>query len=403
VTVVELHALDELLGRCEAAAAAMGANLLALEETPAFVLIRHTTFSGVTAQRFGTALAEAPALWERAAAYAAAVGRARALRDEQRRPSGDRIREIEQLLTGPSAIDPAAGANATVSMSGRNGGVTLAELSNVLDASYAAVTEAVRTIDACWQQQLPAVQAMNERLQRARADALALQLDPAHELRDLPERVRTALGDATADPVGHERATHDLAIAVDQLTERLASLTAQRDHIDADLATARNELVALRLLVARGARSRERARMKVHDASGLRAPLGDDVLDAPAPAGLGAELDRVERITGPWLDQRRALDAWTARARDVHAEAQAIARANEAPVAARDELRGRLESYRAMAGAHGAAEDAALGELYERAHAALHTAPADLRAAAPLVVQYVAAVRARAGARKETT
>ena len=95
------------------------------------------------------------------------------------------------------------------------------------------------------------------------------------------------------------------------------------------------------------------------------------------------------------------LDGWFARARELRAEAEAVARANEAPVAARDELRGRLESYRAMAGAHGAAEDATLTELYERAHDALHTAPADLKVAAPLVVQYMAAVRARAQGRND--
>ena len=252
---MDLHEIDALLGRCETVVTAMSASLLALEETPAFVLIRHTTFTGVTAQRFASALAAAPALWDRAAVYAGTVSHARALRDADRRPNGDKLREITQLLTGPSTIDP-TGAAGPATMSARRGGVTLAELSGALDTTYAAVTDAVRTIDACWQAQLPAVQAMNDRLVRARADATTLGLDPATELRDLPERVRNALGEATTDPVGHEPSARALAAAVDQLVDRLTTLRTQRDRLGDDLAAAREQLVKLRLLAARAHRRR---------------------------------------------------------------------------------------------------------------------------------------------------
>lgn len=412
MTIVDQATLDDVLAQCETTSAAMATNLLALEETPAFVLIRHTSFTGATAQRFGAALAGADGLWERASIYTATTAEARRLRAEHRRPSADRLREIERLLTGRAVADPGGAHSTGTGLTGRTilgGGpgalTSLADVAGSLDADYRAVAEAVRTIDACWQDQLPALQHLAERLQRARAEAAALALDPDREVRDLPERVRAALTEATTDPVGHAAVTRDLSTAVEQVAQRLVDLAAQRDRLGADLAAARQELVVLRLTVERGAQAHRRATDKVRGAAALRDPVDPARLDGAAPTGLGPALDGIERRTGSWLDQRRALDGWMARARALRTEADLVARANEAPVAARDELRGRLDSYRAMAGAHGAAEDPTLTELFDRAHKALHGAPADLRAAAPLVVQYVAAVRARAGAsgRRETT
>lgn len=395
--------LDARLTTAEANVSVMATNLLALEETPAFTLIRHTTFTGETRAALGAALDGAAALWDRASAYGAVVAEARRLRDEQRHPSGARRQELERLLAGP--VHAATADTSGSGLTGRTifgagagaGAVTLDQLGADLVSSYAAVVQAVRRIDAAWQDQLPVLQHLDGELRAAAADATALGLVADRELGTLPERVRDALSAATTDPIGHAATTEGLQREVTALRDGLRSLARSRDQLPADLARARQELVTLRLLVARGADAAERARAKVATPAGVREPLDADELDAAAPRGLGPELDRIEQAaSGGWRAQRAALDAWFERARALKARADAVVRANEAPVAARDELRGRLESYRAMAGAHGAAEDAALTELYERARAALHTAPADLRAAAPIVVQYMTAVRARA-------
>lgn len=399
--VVDEAEIDARLTTAEANVSGMATNLLALEETPAFTLIRHTSFTGETRAALGAALAGAAALWDRASAYGAVVAEARRLRDEQRHPSGARRQELERLLAGPvhAATTDTSGSGLTgrTIFGAGTGAVTLDQLGAELHSSYAAVVEAVRRIDAAWQDQLPMLQHLDGELRAAAADAAALGLVADRELGTLPERVHDALSAATTDPIGHVATTDQLRREVTALRDHLRTLARARDQLPTDLVRARQELVALQLLVARGADAAERARTKVKTPAGVRDPLDVAELDAAAPRGLGPELDRIEQAaSGGWRAQRAALDVWFERARALRTKADAVVRANEAPVAARDELRGRLESYRAMAGAHGAAEDATLTELYERARAALHTAPADLRAAAPLVVQYMTAVRARA-------
>lgn len=399
--VVDEAEIDARLTTAETNVSGMATNLLALEETPAFTLIRHTSFTGETHAALGAALAGAAALWDRASAYGAVVAEARRLRDEQRHPSGARRQELERLLAGPvhAATTDTSGSGLTgrTIFGAGTGAVTLDQLGAELHSSYAAVVEAVRRVDAAWQDQLPMLQHLDGELRAAAADAAALGLVADRELGTLPERVHDALSAATTDPIGHVATTDQLRREVTALRDHLRTLARARDQLPTDLVRARQELVALQLLVARGADAAERARTKVKTPAGVRDPLDVAELDAAAPRGLGPELDRIEQAaSGGWRAQRAALDVWFERARALRTKADAVVRANEAPVAARDELRGRLESYRAMAGAHGAAEDATLTELYERARAALHTAPADLRAAAPLVVQYMTAVRARA-------
>ncbi len=400
-TSPDLATIDALLGRAETAASTMVANLLALDENPAFTLIRHTTFDGVTAARHGAAIAEAPHLWERASAFRATVAEARRLRDADRRPDADRTTAIGRLLTGPVVVEPAATTGS--GLTGRTlfgtdapTGVRLDDLAATLDTQYRAVAEAVRSIDAAWQTQLPQLQALVSRLGAAeqRARDLGVSDDPTVAgLAGLGDRARASLAASTTDPVGQADVGAALTAEATAIAARLDELGQRRARLGDELAAARQELVALRLLVTAGARAHERAVAKVREPVGLREPVAEALLDGPD--GLEAELDRVERgAERPWTQRWSALDRWTERARALRATAEAALRANEAPVAARDELRGRLESYRAMAGAHGAAEDAELRALHDRAHTALHEAPADLHAAAPALVRYVAAVRA---------
>src|SRR5262249_990597 len=58
----------------------------------------------------------------------------------------------------------------------------------------------------------------------------------------------------------------------------------------------------------------------------------------------------------------------------------------------RDELRGRLDAYKAKAGRLGLAEDTALTELHQRAQDLLWTSPCDLRQATVALADYQQAI-----------
>lgn len=94
------------------------------------------------------------------------------------------------------------------------------------------------------------------------------------------------------------------------------------------------------------------------------------------------------RDRGQW--RRLAADMSTveesaARSRDRAADQQRMA---DGLLARRDELRGRLDAYRAKAVAYGLAEDDRLTTLFGQAHQLLYTAPCDLRAATRAVHAY---------------
>jgi hypothetical protein len=97
---------------------------------------------------------------------------------------------------------------------------------------------------------------------------------------------------------------------------------------------------------------------------------------------------------GRWT--RLAAELPTAE-RDAAAAVRACREAGEAAAALlgrRDELRGMLDAYQAKAGRLGAAEDAGLAALYERARGLLWTAPCDLGVAGAAVTGYQQAVLA---------
>jgi hypothetical protein len=87
---------------------------------------------------------------------------------------------------------------------------------------------------------------------------------------------------------------------------------------------------------------------------------------------------------------------------------QALARAEELRSAAdgllarRDELRGRLDAYRAKAARSGFAEDAALTDRYQSAYDLLYTAPCRLPAATQAVHAYQQSLNDLIAAAKES-
>jgi hypothetical protein len=161
--------------------------------------------------------------------------------------------------------------------------------------------------------------------------------------------------------------------------EREAEASQQRelreaaDRLAADLRSAGEQVVALKRR-EQAARSLVRRCVEQIDRAPRFAVPEVDVL-GPVPAGppeLAAYLSRLSDV---------------ARAMDV------VERAYGAPLAERDELRGRLDGYRVMAGRTGRDGDPPVVELLARARAALAAVPCDVAAAAALVEQYIRLIR----------
>jgi hypothetical protein len=95
---------------------------------------------------------------------------------------------------------------------------------------------------------------------------------------------------------------------------------------------------------------------------------------------------------GHWALISPRLADWSRRARERIAALRDAAARNTEMLASRNELRGRLDAYRAKAGRRGLGEDPELAPLAERARSALYTAPCELEAARAAVNAYQDAV-----------
>jgi hypothetical protein len=179
------------------------------------------------------------------------------------------------------------------------------------------------------------------------------------------------------------------------------------DTFDTTLAGIRSELEGI-------VEIRDRFAVRIDDAGALLAALeravdesarahAETVLKIASPAlpgaarldpSFGRHLDQISALAArsEWRAVRAELDEWTTRAQELLAHAQRNVTENRAPLEARNELRGRLDSYRAKANHLDVLENAKLETLYAQAHDMLYTAPTDLTEAAELVRQYAQAL-----------
>lgn len=189
------------------------------------------------------------------------------------------------------------------------------------------------------------------------------------------------------------RPTIDLEHAVAEARLCLDELETIRDALPKRVADANSALAEIGELIVIGADESATAIDKIREPAGLRAPMEGERPDRGESA-LRPWLAQIvgDAETGQWRAADEGLTRWSSEAAALRLEATEICEANEAPMAARKELRGLLDSYRAMACAMGMAEDALLSQLYEEACTALYEAPCDLAAADRKVRVYVDAV-----------
>jgi hypothetical protein len=184
---------------------------------------------------------------------------------------------------------------------------------------------------------VPSITSMVERATFSIRDAATAQQQLLAETAD----VSTALEDCRQ---GLDRARSESRSSAEKIL--LADSGAELDHADAALGTLRDEVEAL-----------------IHD--------------APAPAGGRRQVAELQQRAGRLREKVEQLEIKAG-----------------AGIATRDELRGRLDAYRAKAQAIGLGENAELDQLFHDARDLLYTAPCDVQRAEDLVRAFQRAIRA---------
>jgi len=275
-----------------------------------------------------------------------------------------------------------------------------ADLAASLEPRTAAVVGQLDTVNAAWTACGAAIVPVTDAL--AALTTLATGLGEAASVATLNQRgaaIRDALlsDPLTAAPLGAltDAAGADIGALTDAVAAASAGLTAQasvRDGFPARVTALESAIDGVRAEEARARAAFQRATEKINDTQLPPAPAAAEVLRARV-----IDLDKV-RQRKQWhrlTDDVQALEASIARAQTRAAELRDAA---DGLLTRRDELRGRLQAYRAKAARHKVDEDEELATLHTAAHTLLYTAPCDLPDATRAVYAYQTAVTARTSA-----
>jgi hypothetical protein len=365
----------------------VAAAMYALDQHPGLKLLRAGTLTGRTADRWRTLGPEVDLLWAHFSALGDLLEQARAVR-KRRRLDDAEWAELHRLLREPVvALGPdGLPVDATAAASR----LAIEDLAQQLDQRVAGVLTQLSEVDASWTAIMSALARVSGEVDAVAA--LATQLGAAAAAGPLRAAVadieRLDLADpVVAAPAGRltdaARMRIDaLAAAAGRARQELAELARLRDGYPQRRAALVSLLDEVEAAEERVAIAKQRATEKIANPGLAAVPATAAVLRTRL-----APLDRLA-LDAQWrqlADQMSTVESSAARARDRAVE---LTRVAEGLLGRRDELRGRLDVFRAKAAARGFAEHEALSSCYTRAHDLLFTAPCDLRASTRAVHEY---------------
>ena len=376
------------LRRLEDAVAAIAANLVDLDDNPARKELDRSALTGRTAVAWAEATDALTRLWEGYRLLTEVITRARALHAIRRPSEADRAALAHEVLGASITL-----STSTVPLAQRGllgaGQVTTtctpAELLAAMEASFATAVGVATRAGEVWDLLLPAAAGAVGALAHVRG--LTHGSGGTAALDEADRRLSRFTAALAGDPLGVAEA--DLAA----VRELIARADAERTSATELRETLTQRLADAHRLAAELAEAAEVAR-QARDRAADRFPARDVVaLDA---GHLRYDLAAIDALAaaGQWPLISPRLADWSRRARERLTALRDAAARNAGLLADRNELRGRLDAYRAKAMRHGLAEHAVLSPLYDTARAACHTAPCDLTAARAAVNAYQDALTA---------
>jgi len=368
----------ELLAYYESALTSLRSAIADVEAMPSHLMLVDAEEGTETARKYGKAAKHAEDVWLLVHAADAQLVVAREHVDEKG-GSGRHEAELHRLLSDSwYSVTLSDGAVRSLSVQ-----QTLSELRN----RFEAVREGVALIDQLWVSLLPRIEAARETVTRLELEAEALGIvEPligrAKALaEDLAERL---ISDPLSVTVGDGS---QLDIQVASAAKQLSKLRSGHDNLDNDLEDTEELLASLRVLRARVQATYVEASTKIEDPGPLVRAPGSGLIDGPD--GLARRLDRLfeTATSNRWTQKRTLLDSWLASARKLEQQLVNAEKKNQTSIVQRDQLRGRLQAYRAKVAATGKAEDVELETVANRARTELYDAPTDLVAAEAAIAE----------------
>jgi hypothetical protein len=396
--------IDRLMVRHEGEYDALTARLMELEEHPGRRLLEGGSLTGRTADEWEVCRRAIALLWGHREAYGTVLDRAREVRGRRGKPVRAELEELSFLLLGPSAR--LAAQDVPLNLRGLTdpamhvGALSLHDVVAEMSPAWDEVTDVVGRVDAVWSNLVPVLDRLDGEV--GATDARIGELggpdaapEPTAALDAIRRRVEAARTLVASDPLALTAATRERIGTIDltaidrdlrEVADAVRQLTIVRQRFEDR--TGRLASVLEELAYQEGDTTRRRAHVltRISDKRVPEVPL--------RAATLRDRLSGVVELgrDGDWVRLSRALSELendTEGARDRLAATRAHI---DAPLAKRDELRGLVQSYRAMASRGGYAEQGPLESLYTHARELLWRAPCELDVATRVVTRYQEAV-----------
>jgi hypothetical protein len=380
---------DAELLRLETAMTAIASNLVDLDDNPARKDLDKTKLTGKTAEAWADATDALTQLWDGYRMLTDVIAEARSLRDKRKLSDADRAAFVHRVQGRSITLSTTTVPLAQRGLLGAGQVHTTcspAELLSAMEAAFRTAVTVATQAGEVWQKLLPAAADATSAVDNVRV-LIRLHGGPQATIDEADRRLGAFTRTLATDPLGVDEreltTVRDLVARADAertsaaelkeaLTQRLADAHALLDQVAEAQRAADDALDAAA------------DRFKEQD---LRVVRGPDLRpDLAAVDALAA--------AGQWALISPRLADWTRRARERLAALRDAASHNGGLLVARNELRGRLDAYRAKGLRLGLGENAELTPLADAARAALYTAPCDLDAARAAVNAYQDALTA---------
>jgi hypothetical protein len=376
--------LDTLAARLQVSAATIASNLAAIEADPHRALLDDAPLVGATALRWSEARAALDTLWDSYTRLASVLEASTEIRQRRIRLAPAETEQLETLLRGASiefpAIELPLGAGGLLGERLTSTRCTPDELLASMATSYDDIVTVLRAVGEAWTVGVASVTRGREKVAALHGDDAGDHderlIELAAELDDVAELLFT-------DPISCPPGDLDrLATEIDAYGTRLAALNELRRSWADRLALADRGLDDVHDQWAAAELVGEDARAKI---TGVELTTPVDPRDT-----LRSALDSIIVLAEKrrWVELQEALGQWHEVLAGSQAELAAYEESASACLRTRDELRGRLDAYHAMAAYHHRLENPDAAAVYEQARDVLYRAPCDLVVAAELVRQY---------------
>jgi hypothetical protein len=391
-----LSRIDESLANAQAAVSKLGAALFELDAERERRSADLPLFTGLTEEAWKQTGSQLSVMW---AWYQAVSGAVEAI-SERRKGSALRpadITEIWALLSTASIEVPDDSRELAHECLPESETVPdkapIVVMVRVISAAYKRAAETITSIFTVREMTLPRLDeleiALSGTTDQARSAGLRLPNEALAVRRQLDELREEASSDPLSVDVDRIPA---LGEAVERVRGQLRKATEALGTVDEAFADLASSLDAAEAEIRDADQAVQTAMVKISDA---KVDPGDVRALERDAVQLRSELDHARQSAATDRPGAgRAARVLEPRIATLRSDAERLSTAAAEPMALRQELRGRLDAYRAKAYSLGQGEDVHLDRLYRAAREVLYTAPCDLAGAERRLAAYQGAVLA---------